>query len=339
MPEIDGIEVCRRLREHTPTRGVPIVMLTARADEATKARALDAGATDFLTKPFFMSEVRSRLKNLVDGYQFQKELALKNSLLENAIESLQETKEQLAQSEKLASLGQMSAGIIHEINNPLNFIKTSLYTLTKLGATIPPDGAERYRKVCDTIVSGVDRIEKIVSDLRLFAHESPESIHDISVLDSALTAQRFCSHDLADREVEIAIPGDHQVRGNSHKLMQVFLNLLENAAHATSGTEHPRIRITSTIVKGECVITVSDNGVGISSDRLNKVFDPFFTTKEVGEGMGMGLSFCHSTVTSWGGSIKACSAPDQGTTIILTLRTSQSEHAQERQSKPSLQVE
>ncbi|MGK0189714.1 MAG: signal transduction histidine kinase [Verrucomicrobiales bacterium] len=326
MPEMDGFEVCRKLRAHTSTRSTPIIMLTARADEATKFKALDAGATDFLTKPFSLSEVKSRLRNLVNGYQFQKELALKNTLLENAIESLKETREQLAQSEKLASLGQMSAGIIHEINNPLNFVKTSLYTLGKLGASLNPNEVERYRQVCDTIGNGVERIEKIVSELRLFAHENSESIHDISVLDCVLTAQRFCAHDLDGRNVEVEIPADHFVLGNSHKLMQVFLNLLQNAAHATAGMKAPTIRVSSRLVDDDCVVTVSDKGVGIPGENLNKVFDPFFTTKDVGKGMGMGLSFCHTTITSWGGRISASSTPGNGTAMILTLRTSRSDN-------------
>lgn len=327
MPEMDGFEVCRKLRAHTSTQSTPIIMLTARADEATKFKALDAGATDFLTKPFSLSEVRSRLRNLVEGYQFQKELALKNTLLENAIETLEETREQLAQSEKLASLGQMSAGIIHEINNPLNFVKTSLYTLGKLEGSLDSKEVGRYRKVCDTIGNGVERIEKIVSELRMFAHENTESIHDISVLDCVMTAQRFCSHDLGGRSVAVDIPADHFVLGNSHKLMQVFLNLFQNAAHATSEMENSTIRVSSRLVDDDCVITVSDDGGGIPSENINKVFDPFFTTKDVGKGMGMGLSFCHATITSWGGSIKASSSPGSGTDMILTLRNSRSNNA------------
>ncbi|MCB1097185.1 MAG: response regulator, partial [Verrucomicrobiae bacterium] len=263
MPELDGFEVCRQLRMNTSTRGTPIIMLTARADEETKMTALRAGATDFLTKPFSLPEVRSRLKNLVEGAQYQKELSLKNALLENAIQDLKETRQQLAQSEKLASLGQMSAGIIHEINNPLNFVKTSLYTLSKLSGSIAPEDAGRFKSVRETIENGVERIERIVSELRLFAHESPESIHDISVLDAVLTAQRFCSHELSHAEVELDIPEERTVLGNSHKLMQVFLNLIQNAAHATAEVENPKIRISSRMADDRCVVTVSDNGTGI----------------------------------------------------------------------------
>ena len=173
MPEMDGFEVCRQLRANTPTKSTPIVMLTARADEATKFKALECGATDFLTKPFSITEVKSRLRNLVEASKFQKELALKNTLLQSALENLKETKEQLAQSEKLASLGKMSAGIVHEINNPLNIVNTFFYALRKMESKIPPDSRERFNTVCDTIESNHRRIERIVSDLRTFAHEDP----------------------------------------------------------------------------------------------------------------------------------------------------------------------
>ena len=129
MPEKNGLEVCRELRERTSTRSIPILLLTARADEETKLAALSAGANDFITKPFSMTELSVRLKNLFDTHTLQQELARQNQVLEATIEQLKETEVQLVHSEKLASLGRMSAGIIHEINNPLNFAKTALYVL------------------------------------------------------------------------------------------------------------------------------------------------------------------------------------------------------------------
>ena len=129
MPEKNGLEVCRELRERTSTRSIPILLLTARADEETKLTALSAGANDFITKPFSMTELSVRLKNLFDTYNLQQELARQNQVLGGTIEQLKETEVQLVHSEKLASLGRMSAGIIHEINNPLNFAKTALYVL------------------------------------------------------------------------------------------------------------------------------------------------------------------------------------------------------------------
>jgi signal transduction histidine kinase len=121
MPEVDGLEVCRTLRQRPTTQHVPILLLTARADEETKLEALNAGASDFLTKPFSTVELRVRVRNLYESRRLQRELTWQNKKLEATLEQLKETETQLVQSEKLASLGRLSAGIIHEINNPLNY--------------------------------------------------------------------------------------------------------------------------------------------------------------------------------------------------------------------------
>src|SRR5512133_561518 len=138
MPEKDGLQACREIRELTPTQNIPIILLTARADEETKMAALKAGASDFLAKPFSTAELQARIRNLVDRHTFQRQLARQNQALEAAndqlkdtINQLKETELQLIQTEKLASLGRMSAGIIHEMNNPLNFVNTGLMVLKK----------------------------------------------------------------------------------------------------------------------------------------------------------------------------------------------------------------
>jgi DNA-binding response OmpR family regulator len=124
-------------------------LLTARADEETKLTALSAGANDFITKPFSMTELSVRLKNLFDTHTLQQELARQNQVLEATIEQLKETEVQLVHSEKLASLGRMSAGIIHEINNPLNFAKTALTYCGSLAESLGDNekNSERFSKI------------------------------------------------------------------------------------------------------------------------------------------------------------------------------------------------
>src|SRR5437667_4012052 len=117
MPEKDGLQACREIRERTSTQNIPIILLTARADEETKLASLSAGANDFLSKPFSTTELHVRVKNLIESHQLQRKLARQNQVLESTIDQLKETEVQLVQAEKLASLGRMSAGIIHEINN------------------------------------------------------------------------------------------------------------------------------------------------------------------------------------------------------------------------------
>src|SRR5262249_42947449 len=115
MPEKDGMQACREIRERTSTQSIPVVRLTARADEETNHAALAAGASDFLAKPFSTTELHVRIKTLVDSHQYQRKLSKQKQVLESTIDQLKETEIQLVQTEKLASLGRMSAGIIHEI--------------------------------------------------------------------------------------------------------------------------------------------------------------------------------------------------------------------------------
>src|SRR5207237_3239214 len=176
MTEKDGLQACREIRERTPTASIPIVMLTARADDETKRAALSAGANDFLTKPFSTTELHVRIKNLVESHEYQRKVSKQNQVLESTIEQLKETETQLVQTEKLASLGRMSAGIIHEINNPLNFATTGLYTLRNKGKFLAPEQQEDYAEVLKDVEEGINRVKTIVTDLLSFSHRENEQI-------------------------------------------------------------------------------------------------------------------------------------------------------------------
>ena len=191
MPEKDGLQVCRELRNQTSTRRIPIVLLTARADEETKLQALAAGASDFLAKPFSTTELHVRIKNLIDSHEYQRKLSKQNQVLEVTLQQLKETETQLVQTEKLASLGRMSAGIIHEINNPLNFAKTATHMLKRQGNQLPPAEQEEFTDTLKDLEEGIDRVRAIVSDLRTFSHPNAEGFEEVSLprrgfLDAAL---------------------------------------------------------------------------------------------------------------------------------------------------------
>ena len=145
MPEKDGIQACQELKALTSTQSIPVILLTARADDETKLSALYAGANDFLTKPFSTTELHVRVKNLVESHQFQRDLARQKSALESALEQLKETEGQLVQNEKMASLGRLSAGIIHEINNPLNYANSALHLLKTKKEHLPGGGEGQVR--------------------------------------------------------------------------------------------------------------------------------------------------------------------------------------------------
>ena len=310
MPEKNGLEVCHELREQTSTRSIPILLLTARADEETKLAALSAGANDFITKPFSTTELSVRLKNLFDAYNLQQELARQNQILEATIDQLKETEVQLVHSEKLASLGRMSAGIIHEINNPLNFAKTALYVLRIMAESLNGNEKKEFREVLEDMGEGINRITSIVSDLRTFTQPHLTQLENVSVVEVVNSALRLLSNEWENKirvEKEIA---DHQtIWANRNQITQVLVNLLQNALHALEKKPCSETQATIWIHgienNGESLIVVRDNGEGIAPENLQKIFDPFFTTKDVGEGMGLGLSICYRIMKQHGGRIDA----------------------------------
>jgi signal transduction histidine kinase len=322
MPEKDGLQACRELREKTSTQNIPIILLTARADEDTKLAALEAGASDFLPKPFSTTELHVRIKNLVESHHYQITLAKQNTALESAMEQLKETEMQLVQTEKLASLGRMSAGIIHEINNPLNFATTGLYTLRNKGKHLAPEQQAEYAEVLKDVEEGLKRVKTIVSDLRMFSHPDTDHQDQVEVAEVITSALRFLSNEWKDRvRIEQQIPEHQTVWANKNKLIQVATNLLQNALDALKKKsfvgEKPTIRIEGRLENGSSYLSIRDNGPGIDSAHRDKIFDPFFTTKDVGEGMGLGLSICYRIVREYDGRISVKTEPGKFSEFTL----------------------
>jgi len=314
MPEKDGLQACREIREHTPTQSVPIVLLTARADEETKLAALSAGASDFLTKPFSTTELHVRIKNLVESHQYQRKVSKQNQALESTIEQLKETETQLVQSEKLASLGRMSAGIIHEINNPLNFATTGLFTLRNKGKYLAKEQQVEYMEILKDVEEGIVRVRNIVSDLRMFTHPETESCDQVEVAEVVNAALRFLSNEWKDKvQIDQKLTEHQTIWANKNKLIHVMVNLLQNSLDALKGknfeNENPVIWIEGQTQLGKSVLVVRDNGVGINREHLDKIFDPFYTTKDVGEGMGLGLAICYRIVQEYEGRISVRTEP------------------------------
>jgi signal transduction histidine kinase len=308
MPEMDGLAVCRELRKRDDTASVPIILLTARADEETKFNALEMGANDFLAKPFSSTELHARIKNLVESHDFQRKLSRQNQALSTTIEQLKETESQLVQSEKLASLGRMSAGIIHEINNPLNFATTGLFALRNKGKHLAPEERREYDEILGDIEEGMKRVRNIVSDLRIFTHPEAGPTEPVDVAEVVNTSLRFLAGEWRDKmKVEQKIVPGQTVLANRNKLIHVLVNLLQNSLDAmrtkTFDNETPTIWIQGRTEDERGFVVIRDNGPGIERKHLDKIFDPFFTTKEVGEGMGLGLSICHRIMRGFGGHI------------------------------------
>jgi two-component system sensor histidine kinase PhcS len=252
---------------------------------------------------YFHSSVRVR------EFVSRSELDKSRKALEASLQQLKENEMQLVQSEKLASLGRMSAGIIHEINNPLNFATTGLFTLRKKGKHLAPEQQADYAEVLADVEDGLKRVQTIVSDLRMFTHPNTEQLDPVPVAEVVTPALRFLSNESRDVvQIEPKLAAGQTIWANKNKLIQVLLNLLQNSIDALKTKsfavgEKPTIWIDGRVENGQSILSVRDNGNGIDPKHLDKIFDPFFTTKDVGAGMGLGLSICYSIVQEYGGKI------------------------------------
>jgi PAS domain S-box-containing protein len=235
----------------------------------------------------------------------------------------------LVVSDRLAAVGQLAAGIAHEINNPVAFVRANLGALAELleavGSKLPAQLEEELgaslgegRELIDESLDGVDRVAAIVRDVKGFSHAGevgPQRVELNPLLDSVLrvSAPQLPAGCCVERDYGEVPP----VRGAPQELKQVFLNLVINAGQAIRGGEG--IRITTRREAERVVVLLRDEGCGIPPERIERVFDPFFTTKPVGEGTGLGLSISYQIVHSHGGHISVESEPGCGTCFRVEL--------------------
>ena len=309
LPEMDGLDVCRAIRADPSTARTKVVLLTARTDEASKIAALERGADDFMTKPFSLAEVRTRLANLVKSAALEEDLRARNVELQDTLGKLQAAEVQLVQSEKMNALGKLSAGLLHEINNPLNFTLTAIQVARD---TTPESDADLHDTLND-IEEGMTRIRDIVSDLRTFAYPTKDGRRErLDLRDVVRTALHLTAQELRDASVDPGEVDGGPVLGNSAEAVA-------RAPAGPAGGREPLIRVLARRDGGRLRVSVWDNGEGIRPVDLPKVFDPFFTTRDVGKGMGLGLSICHTILANHGGRIHAESEPGAWTEVSFDL--------------------
>ncbi len=251
-------------------------------------------------------------------FRLRFELDVNNRELASTLAKLQETEVQLVQSEKMNALGKLSAGLLHEINNPLNFTFMALQM-----AQQDAQGNDVMTDTLKDIGEGMTRIKTVISDLRAFAHPtehvSREEFRVVGALDSAL---RLTAHELTSMTVDREGVQDVTALGSATQIVHVFMNLLVNAAQAirSAGREaEGKIKISCTEVGGKVHVTVRDNGYGVEPENLPKLLNPFFTTKSQGEGMGLGLSICHTIVKNHEGKLEIKSQPGEWTEVSFDL--------------------
>jgi two-component system NtrC family sensor kinase len=357
MPEMDGYEVARHARMIPATRDIPIIFLTATHDsEENVLRGYGSGAVDFLFKPIDADVLRSKVRVFLELYSSRQKLAdanlkleaknkelralaeaeagvasnlrLANEELQSAYRDLQAAQAQLVQSAKMASLGELVAGVAHEINNPLAFVMSHLDTVRKsleqfrgdVRSEISPEGEHAWTRAHQRLSEtelGLGRIRDLVLKLRTFSRLDEGERKRVSIAECVESVLTILQHRTKERiEVVTQIATPDLIDCYPALLNQVLLNLVANSIDAIEG---PGTITIAAGARGDAFeITVSDSGAGIPAEVRERVLEPFFTTKPVGQGTGLGLSIAYSIMKKHDGSIELGDAPGGGT--LATLR-------------------
>lgn len=253
-------------------------------------------------------------------------LADQNDALNQANREIKEAEMQIVQSEKMSSLGRFSAGLMHDILNPLNYARTGLFILRKKTRKLPTELQAETEPVLADIEDGLQRVDNIVSDLRTFTHPGEQAAELLDLKEIFDVSLRFVSGELKEKNIvlEMALGAGHKIYVSRNQFILVLVNLLENAIDAlaekkfTDGIQ-PNIHISSRLENDRTLIFVRDNGPGIEPKNVAKIFDPFFTTKDIGQGTGLGLSICFGIIRGYGGSISVNSEWGQFCEFTLDL--------------------
>jgi signal transduction histidine kinase len=231
------------------------------------------------------------------------------------IEQLQKLNEQLIRTEKLAAMGTLSAGLAHEVNNPLASISSLIQMMQS-----KHDLDEKTKENLRLISAQVQRITQVTRDMMDFARARPAAKTSVNINEIIETSLRLASFDKSFQKLELEknlAPGELVTLADADRLQQVFLNLFLNARDAMP--DGGRLFIETASDAREITITIADSGSGIDEKDLKKIFDPFFTTKPAGKGTGLGLAVCYGIITAHGGRIEAAKNQDAGTSFFITL--------------------
>jgi signal transduction histidine kinase len=359
MPGMDGFETCQQLRANPQMHDTPVIFISALDAVADKVKAFKVGGSDYVTKPFQPEEVQARVSTHVALYRarrqlYEREEMLRRNLaqLETAHTTLKEMGSQLQQSEKMAAIGQLAAGVAHEINNPIGFVNSNLGTLQRYlvdlfktlsayeqaEAELTPETqaslAELKRKVdlaylredseslLTESLGGMQRVKRIVQDLKDFSHVDETDKQWASLEKGMDSTLNVVWNELKYKaEVIKEYAGIADIECIPSQLNQVFMNLLINAAQAIE--KHGRITVRTGQEDQKVWVEVQDTGRGIKSEHLSRIFDPFFTTKPVGKGTGLGLSLSYGIVNQHHGRIEVQSEDGKGSSFRVWLPITQ----------------
>lgn len=265
--------------------------------------------------------------------------------LKETHEALKTTQNQLLQSEKMASLGRLVAGVAHELNNPISFVFGNMYAmqsyekrlrqyLDAVHKNIGLDERDKLRKelkidhilndikpLLEGSLEGAERVKTIVQELRRFSAPKTNASEQFDLVNLIKSSIHWVTHSASITPKIISkLPNSQEITANEGYIHQILINLLQNALDATENTEAPMIEITLTEENKTLNISIHDNGTGISEENLLSIFDPFFTTKPVGKGTGLGLYISYGLATEQcGGSLQCANHAQGGAIFTLTL--------------------
>ncbi|MBV6621518.1 MAG: hybrid sensor histidine kinase/response regulator [Rivularia sp. (in: Bacteria)] len=333
MPGIDGFETCRRIKANPQIQEIPIIFMTALSDTDSKVKGLSLGAVDYITKPFEGEEVLARVRVHLQLRHLTKKLANWNEQLEKNVAertaALQQTQVQLVQQEKFATIGQLVAGVAHEINNPIGCISSNVAPAYEYLEDImqiihlyqkhyPQPVAEiesaledldiefalnDFPNLLESIKVSSQRIKDISVSMRNFSRNDTNKLVKADIhtgIDSTLMILRHRLKAVGSRpEIKVIknYSGFTGIQCYPGLLNQVFTNLIANAIDALENVTAPCIHIsTEKTITDKIIIRIADNGMGMTQEVLQKLFEPLFTTKPLGKGTGLGMAIAKQII-------------------------------------------
>jgi len=344
LGDMTGLEVFKRIREFYDD--IEGIVITGHGKQEIAVKALRAGALDYLTKPLNLEELLFSVENAIERINLkrnrlyrQRELVITSEIkekmnreLEQKVEErtkeLKKTEAELFQTSKLATLGEMSAGLAHELNQPLGGIELAAEHLRKLKERDRLD-EEALESALQDIEASVDRMSSVLKHVRTFARQDTLEFLEVEINETIENALELLGQQLRLHEIELVrnfndnLP---KIEGAPYQLEQVWINMISNARDALDEAEREknlkkRLEIETDLLaenKG-VVVRFKDNGIGIPEPALEKIFEPFFTTKEVGEATGLGLAISYGIIEEHEGDIEIESTPGDGTTVSVLL--------------------
>lgn len=255
------------------------------------------------------------LLSLLDQALWERVLHITDFFVEARLSERRRLELQLIQSEKMAAIGQLAAGIAHEIRNPLGIIMNALYDLGEL----LPDAGPEVDEDLQIARAEMGRVQEIINNLLEFSRDSTTEMQSVQLNRTIQQTLKLMNKHFQNSAVRPTTNLSEEIprcRISENGMRQVLLNLITNAVQAMPGGGQLRIR-TRSVGDDRVELTVADTGVGIPAERLGRIFDPFYTTKDPGEGTGLGLSVVHSVISNAGGSLDVTSAAGEGTTFSI----------------------